>query len=248
VSYRFRMFEEVIPEESWNRAYGGKGITGTGGVYATAFDLPVGAVLYDVEWYYRNLGTQSVTAILRVWGAGQGAFQFGGVDTELLTSDGVVAARTRVPSASNGPFPFGTRVAAGISPMNSMFNLDGVRVGFKNAPLSPVLLATPAQVYDSRAHTPLSAGRTRTISLASLLPVGANGALFTLTALGTHGAGSLSVGAAGSSLAATGVAWGRTGDRAANSVSCAVDTHRAIGIRAHSNKTDFIIDVTGYLI
>jgi hypothetical protein len=166
----------------------------------------------------------------------------------LPSSDGIVAARSRVPSASNGPFPFGTRVVATISPTNTSFSLNGVRIGFKNGPLSPVLLATPVQVYDSRHHTPLAAGKTRTISLASLLPVGANGALFTLTALGTHGSGSLSVGAAGSSLAATGVVWGRTGDRAANSVSCAVDKHRAIGIRAHVNRTDFIIDVTGYLI
>jgi hypothetical protein len=247
VSYQFRMFEELIPEGTWNRQYGGDGVTGASGLFATAFDMPVGAVLYDVEWYYRNIGAP-VNALLRLWAAGHGNFGFGGVDMPLAPSVGVVAARSRVPSASNGPFPFGTRVVAAINPMNTNFNLDGVRVGFKNAPLSPVLLPTPVSIYDSRAHTPLAAGRTRTISLASLLPVGANGAMFTLTAIDTHGSGSLTVGAAGSSLAASGVIWARTGDRASNSLSCAVDGHRAIGIRAHVNSTDFIVDVTGYLV
>jgi hypothetical protein len=252
VSYRFHMFEEVFPEGSVSRSYGGEGITGPSGLFATAFDLPVGAILHDIEWYYRNTGSTSVTAVLRVWGAGQGSFAFGGVDMSLPPTSGVVAKRTLVPSASNGPFPFGTRVVAAINPINANVDIDGVRVGYRHGPLSPVLLPTSVRAYDSRHHKPIKKGETRTISLASHLPVGANGAMYSLSVLNTRRHGMLHVGAAGTSLRAVGIQWGHTGDRLTASVTSAVNGSRAIGVHASKtkgkSKTDFIVDLTGYLV
>jgi hypothetical protein len=249
VSYHFRMFEEFFPEDSSvPRHYGGQGTTGTSGLFATGFDMPVGAILYDVEWYFHNLGTTSVPGILRVWGAGQGRFAFGGVDVALRPNTRVAATRALVPSASNGPFPFGTRVVAAVNGINTNVQIDGVRVGLRQGPLSPVLLPTPVRVYDSRHHSPIASGHTRAISLASHLPVGANGAMYALSVLNTHGHGMLHVGAAGTSLASVGIQWGHTGDRLTSSVTSAVNASRSIGVRASSNKTDFFIDLTGYLI
>jgi hypothetical protein len=248
VSYQFRMFDEFFPEGATLRSYGGNGITGAAGTFSTAVDLPVGAVLYDVEWYYANSGATSVDAVLRVWAAGQGNYAFGGVDVSLPPSVGVVATRALVPSASNGPFPFGTRVVVAVDAMNTHVDINGVRVGYRHGPLAPVLLPRPVLAYDSRHHTPIAGGQTRTISFAAHIPIGANGAIYTLSVLNTHNHGALRVGAAGTSLSVPGIQWGRTGDRLSAAVTSAVSGSRAIGVHAVASKTDFTVDLTGYLI
>jgi hypothetical protein len=254
VSYKFAMWADASP---LNSLANGR-IFASSGVYANpqdiigaVFDLPPGALVHDVEAYYRaNLNTTLTAA---VWASGTGdlGHTIASVPIDPVAGTAMRKSRIVVPSSSNGPYPHGTKLAAFIDTLpNASIQVNGFRVGYRNAPLAPVLLTTPVRVYDSRDHSPLVTGQTRSISLASHLPTGANGAMYSLSVLNTHGAGSLHVGAAGSSLAVVGIQWGRTGDRLMSPVTCAVNGSRAIGVHstAGSGKTDFIVDLTGYLV
>jgi hypothetical protein len=256
VSYRFASWLETSPVNDFahGRSFSAHGVfNGSGNDFlGTTFELPPGAVLHDVEVYF----SAQVNTIVNIatWSSGQpnlanvivGPTQIGPFPDANLH-----AKKIAVPAAVNGPFPHGTKLAVYLATITTgTIGLNGFRLGLKNAPLSPVLLAAPTRIYDSRDHSPLVAGRTRAISLASHLPTGANGAMYTLSILNTHGDGSLHVGAAGSSLAAVGIQWWAAGQRLSNSITSAVSGSRAIGVHstAGSGKTDFIIDLTGYLV
>jgi hypothetical protein len=253
VSYQFRNFEEFIPENfTAGRAWSGFGISGTAvGDYSVSFDLPPGAKLFDVEWYAYNSSGSPLSALARINVAGQGQFLVGGVDTQIPTGTATTATRAVAPSSSNGPYPHGSRLVAYISlDGTASTQVNGVRVGFTNAPLSPVLLPTPVRVWNAGSHSAITSGQTRTISLASQLPFAAVGALYTISLTGATGAGTLLVGAEGTTPTTIGVQWSRTGDRIATPVTSMVSGTRTIAIasQAGSGSTSFNVDLTGYLI
>ena len=253
VSYQFRGLEEFIPEEfaesrSWS---GGGGVYPNlqGGLMSVSFDLAPGAKLYDVEWYVHNGSTAPLSGLLRIWVAGSAQMLFGGVDTSIPTGTSVSATRAAVPAASNGPFPHGCRAVALISlPNDGSAEINGVRVGFQNAPTAPALLPSPVRVYDSRSHDgPLAAGHTRTISLGSNLPPGAVGAVVNLTVTDTVDAGYLTLYAAGVPRPGTSsINWFASGQTLANQATTAVGPGNQLTVFA-GNETQFLIDLLAYL-
>lgn len=256
VSYRFASWIDTSP---LNDFLSGRRFA-TPGVYTSAandslgatFDLPPGAIAHDVEIYLSAQVNASIG--VAVWSTGVpslGNAIAGPLPIMAFADSAVHAKRIAIPSHTNGPFPHGTKLVVFVSTATSgKVGLNGIRLGLRNAPLSTVLI-TPARVYDSRTHhAPLRAGKTRTISLASHLPHGANGAIYTLSVVDTHSHGALKAGAGGSSLSATALQWSRTGDRVSVPVTSAVSSTRTIGVRSAtgSGATDFTVDLTGYLV
>jgi hypothetical protein len=253
VSYQFRDFEEFIPEafaqgRAWSPA-GGVYPNLEDGLMSVSFDLAPGATLYDVEWYVYNGSPGALSGLLRIWVAGTPEFFFGGVDTTIPTGTTVTATRAAVPAASNGPFPHGCRAVAGINmPSDGSAEINGVRVGFHNAPTAPVLLPSPVRVYDSRSHDgPLAIGHTRNIPLGSNLPPGAVGAVVNLTVTDTVGSGFLTLYAAGVPQPGTSsINWFASGQTLANQATTAVGSGNQLTVFA-GNETQFLVDLLAYL-
>jgi hypothetical protein len=253
VSYQFRGLEEFIPEEfaesrAWSPS-GGLYPNLETGLMSVSFDLAPGAKLYDVEWYAYNGSTGALSALLRIWVAGTAGLYYGGVDTTIPTGTTVTATRAAVPAASNGPFPHGCRAVAFISlPSDGSAEINGVRVGFQNAPTAPALLPSPVRVYDSRSHDgPLAAGQTRNISLGSNLPPGAVGAVVNLTVVDTVSDGFLTLYAAGVPRPGTSsINWFASGQTLANQATTAVGPGNQLTVYA-GGDTQFLVDLLAYL-
>jgi hypothetical protein len=253
VSYQFRGFDEFIPEvfaESRTWSLGGGVYPNLAvGLMTVSFDLPPGATLYDVEWYVNNGSSGTLSGLLRIWVAGTAQYLLGGVDTTIPTGTTVTATRAAVPAASNGPFPHGCRAIAAITlPSDGSAEINGVRVGFKNAPTAPALLPSPVRVYDSRSHDgPLATGQTRNISLGSNLPPGAVGAIVNLTVTDTVGGGFLTLYAAGVPRPGTSsINWFASGQTVANQATTAVGSGNQLTVFA-GNETQFLVDLLAYL-
>lgn len=253
VSYQFREFNEVIPNDNWaiGRSWGGEGAytTSGGGYLSTCFDLPPGATVYDIEWYTSN--TLAASWGLHVWVAGQGSAGTPVTGGTIAAGSGTITAtRTVAPSTSNGPFPHGTRLLAFLDMSGTTaIQLNGVRVGFKSAPTAPVLLPSPVRVYDSRTHDgPLAAGHTRTISLGSHLPRGAVGAIVNLTVTRTVDYGYLTLYPAGVPRPGTSsINWVASGQTIANQATTAVGAGNKVIVYAGGHATQFVIDLLAYL-
>lgn len=255
VHYEFRSYDDFEPGAfDDGKNFGGSGAytpNSTSAALTTTFDLPPGATLYDVEWYVLNTSGGTANCQLRIWSSGSGLDFAGGVDTAITTnSKAVVAARSVVPTSSNGPFPHGTRaVATCLTTSDLKVQVNGVRLGYKSAPAATVLLPSPVRVVDSRTSGgALGNSDTRSISLASYVPVGALGALFNLTVVGTVGAGYLRTYATGTPIpTASSINWYASNLVLANQVTCALTTARSVSLFCRS-QTDFLIDLLGYLV
>lgn len=229
-----------------------------GGVYnsggaglMTSFDLPPGAVLYDVEWYVFNNTGATMSAVNRVWVAGQAFLGHSFGDTSISNGGGVKAVRSLANATGNGPFPHGCRVSCGVNGTSILFLVNGVRLGYKPGALSPVLLPSAVRAYDSRdGDGALAPNGTRTISLASAIPVGAVGAIISLSLTDCHGHGTVRLGAGGATPTATAIQWSRTGDQITTAANSAVDGSRQIAVKSaySTGNTHVIVDVVGYLV
>lgn len=254
VHYEFRSYDDFEPGAfADGKNFGGSGAytpnTSTAPL-TTTFDLPPGATLYDVEWYVFNNTGAAANCQLRIWSAGSAFDLVGGVDTAITTNQGMVAARSLVPSNGNGPFPHGTRAVATCNTTSTRgVQINGVRLGYQNAPAATVLLPSSVRVYDSRVSGGALGDRdTRSVSLASQVPVGALGALLNLTVVHTVGTGYLSAYATGSAIPATSsINWYASNQIVANQVTCALTNSRAVSLFCRS-QTDFVLDLLGYLV
>jgi hypothetical protein len=141
-------------------------------------------------------------------------------------------------------------LVAAATASNGTTLINGVRAGFKSAPSAPVLLASPIRAYDSRTSGgPLSGGHSRTVALASQLPVGARGAIVNLTVTHTVSGGYLKLYAAGTPTPATSaINWFASGQTLANQATTAVSLARSISVTAGGGSAQFIVDVLGYLV
>lgn len=117
------------------------------------------------------------------------------------------------------------------------------------------LLAEPVRSYDSRivssrieANQSRTIDLTKTISGGTAVPIGARGALITLTVTETTDAGFLTAYSnALTGLPATStINWSSTGQNVATTTTVAVDGSGAIKITAGPTGTHFIVDVIGY--
>lgn len=253
VSYQFRSFLDFMPSDtlSAGRQWGGLGEYTPGSLdnLATTIDAPAGAALHDVEWYVSN--TAAANWGVGLWAAGTGPFVHILDGTLPAGTGAITASKFAIPSTTNGPYPFGTRLLVWIyTSVNGSVQVNGVRLGLVHGALSQVMRETPVRVYDSRSHTHLIGGASRTISLANWLPADAQAATLSLTVLNTHGAGSLHVSPAGPSNSAFAVSWARTGDRETNTLVSNVSLPRAVTVTSNpgSGTTDFILELIGWVV
>ena len=252
VSYQYRAFIDFLPGDtlSAGRTWGGIGAftSGSSDLLAATFDATPGAVLHDIEWYAYN--TATITWSVGLWAAGNG-FLVHVLDGTLPAGTTVKASKFSIPASTNGPYPAGTRVVAWINTStDGSAQVNGVRLGFTHGARSTVLRETPVRAYDSRSHTHLAGGTSRTVSLASWLPADAQGAILSLSVLNTHGAGVLQVAPAGSSSEAFVASWARTGDKSTNTLTSNVSLSRAVTVTSihGSGQTDFILDLIGWVV
>ena len=128
--------------------------------------------------------------------------------------------------------------------------INGVRLGFIHGGLNQVMRESPVRAYDSRSHSHLGGGTSRTVSLANWLPPDAQGAVLALSVLNTHGSGVLQVSAAGSSSEAFAASWARTGDKSTNTLVSDVSLSRAVSVTSvhGSGQTDFVLDLIGWVV
>lgn len=201
-------------------------------------------------WYASN--TSATVWGLGIWGAGHGMLTPVIPPSLLAAGTGAVkATRIAVPSSVNGPYPAGTRIATWMeTPPDASVQVNGVRLGFTHGALNQVMRESQVRVYDSRSHSPLNGGTSRTISLANWLPPGAQAATLALSVLNSRGGGVLSVSAAGTTSAAFAASWARAGDKSTNTLVCDVSASRAVSVSSvhGSGRTDFIVDLIGWVI
>ncbi len=161
----------------------------------------------------------------------------------------IKATKISIPSSANGPYPAGSRIVAYVyTPTDGSVVINGVRLGFTNGALSPVMLASPVRVYS--AATPLHGGTSRTVSLAGHIPVGAQAVTLAVTVTDTHGSGYLHVAPSGATSVANAVSWARTGDRSTSTVVVDVPASREISVSSGSGSgtTNFIVDLIGWVV
>ena len=253
ISYRFNSWLDFSPELNFT-----EGRQWSSGVYtnvtsdylASTFDIPNGATVHDMEWYTVNSVAATGYAVL--WQSGTASLPTLGSFT-VPASGGMHASRFVFPSSSNGPLPHGCKLAVSmLTPTDGSVRINGCRVGFVGGPTQTVLLPQPVRAYDSRVTGgPISGGQTRGVSLASHVPVGAIGVMANLTVTSTNGHGNLRAFAAGAPLPPTSaINWSEGGQTVANAAMINVSAGRALAIFASSGSgaTQFIIDITGYLV
>jgi hypothetical protein len=253
VSYQFRSFWDFLPADTLaaGRTWGGSGMYTSVSLDAlvATFDAPPGAVLHDVEWYVAN--TVALSWGVDLWAAGSGTGVGVTTGTIAAGTGAITAHKFSVPSSANGPYPAGTRIIPFITTStNGTVQVNGVRLGFTNGALSTVLRGSPVRAYDSRSHSHLGGGTSRTVSLSSWLPAGAQAAVLSLSVLNTHGSGVLQVSPAGSSSEAFAASWARTGDKSTNTLVSDVSLSRAVTVTSvhGSGQTDFVLDLIGWVV
>jgi hypothetical protein len=251
VSYQFRSFWDFSNGDTLaaGRTWGGRGMYTPGSLdpLVATFDAPPGAVLHDVEWYVSNTVTTSWG--VDVWAPGHG-FAVSVATGSIPAGTGAITAhKFSIPSSGNGPYPAGTRIVPYmLTSTDGSVQINGVRLGFTNGALNPVMLASPVRVYS--AATPLAGGTSRTISLASHIPVGAQAVTLAVTVINTHGSGYLHVAPAGATSVANALTWARTGDRSTSTVVVDVPASRSVTVSSGggSGATDIIVDLIGWVV
>lgn len=202
---------------------------------------PPGAVLYDMEWYMAPAGSASLEARIQPSGDAYLWDLFGGNHLAGTTTTRVVA-----PATANGPFRTGTSLVFRMSGASA--RIQGLRVGFKNYPVGTTMLASPIRVYQTPGSSKISSGSTRTHSLASVVPAGAVGAVVKLTAFNTEKAGDLVL----TSGAVTpgknsAVSWFASRQKFGSVTPVAVPAARTVKVKCTGGRTQYALDVIGYL-
>ncbi len=205
--------------------------------------LPVGAVIREVEVYGNNL-------------AGTARAQLWKTDSNNFGATLITEATTAAAGAFTLTFTTNTPVALNSKP-TVFVNLPtgtavyGCRIGYTvPSPFVPFAGANP-RVYDTRAGglTKLAANEERIISLG--LPPGIGAAVLTLTLSATEGGGGY-VAVFNADTATwpgnSSVNWSAPGQDIANTVVTPVSADGKIKIRGGANKTNVIIDVTGHIV
>lgn len=196
--YRHLGFFDFIPEDPDTRP------TWTpSGVFADSvastlwgsLEIPAGARVAEIEWYYYNPSATPLFGRARLWGAGLSGLTNTVLDLALPTNSALAARRAFVQVANSGPYGPGVKLALGFDSTGKAY-LNGVRVGFSGGGGFTGMFINSVRAYDSRTTNPgkLTAGETRTISLPeSLVGPGMTGVIINLTALGATSTGYLRV-------------------------------------------------------
>lgn len=251
VTYAFASMYEFKPfTPSSAFTWGGAGFytAGTAGPLRAFFDLAPNAVVHDVEWYVLNSSGSTVTASLYQYTAGSGVISSLSADAAVASTGSVTATRVLVPASSAGPFPFGSKLVAGIAtPTDGSVQVNGVRIGYTQGPGTVSLLPVGQRVYNShKTGGTLKKGTTRLITLpASVFAPGMTGVLADITALNPAGAGFLRVYPGNQPAPVTASMTFRSGT-ITNAVTTGVSSARKIKIYT-SEDVDVIVDIVGTL-
>lgn len=182
-SYVHCSFMDFHPYQGGSWIWTDKGVYtngGAGGQLGATVELPPGAVLRDIEFYYAATTAGTLDASLWVTGTAQFSPIVGGAAP--ATGDVLKARRLLVPLAKNGPYTLGGKLMlwAFTSPT---FRVNGVRVGFSAAPAGAVVLPAPLRVYDSRTGgaTKIGNGQSRIHDLSPWVPPVATAAILNLS-------------------------------------------------------------------
>ena len=231
--------------------WGGSGTysAGTGTALRASIEIPLGALVKDVEYYiYNNTGSPFVPDTY-LYVPGQGTIASIGAAPSIPTGTSITA--TRVTVSQQGPYPFGSRLLVSCpTPSTGLVQVNGARVGFTLGVATTALLPVPIRAYDSRAAgSILGANTTRTITLpTTCAPTGASGVLASVTAVQPTAPGVLKVYAAGAAKPVPDTLHFLAGGNPVTStVPVGISSARQLTIFA-SAATHVFIDVLGYLV
>jgi hypothetical protein len=249
-TYIHRSFSDFYPVYggaiTWT-PYGVWGSSSNSELVATC-DLPPGAFVRDIEWYFSSTVTGTLGGAW-LWTTGSASFTPIALTSVTGTaSAGLRAQRTVVPSGTYGPYANGARLMLDVY-TNANRVINGVRVGYTQMPAGAVMLAAPLRVYDSRSGAKIGNGQTRIHSLASWIPAGATAAIVNMHITSGEHSGGLAVYNTGSSLpAGHSLYW--SGLTTAHEMHVKLPSDRKIKVTARGVtgfKTHYMIDVVGYI-
>ena len=252
-TYRYVSYMDFIPLDfSGGRTPGGSSMAFvySSGLLRATVDLPPGAQIGDFELYCDNILPDGFNAVVYFSLWYPGSYYLADIMHLDIPGGGGLVVNKAVPAGASGPYPPGTKLVIEIKKTYSSFGVGGARIGFKSGAASTVLLPNPARVYDSRSSSPLRAGRLRKVALSSQLPIGAVGAVLSVTAVGTHGKSGLSVRRKSGARPVTVLQWKTTGEVVTGTVITAVSIGRSVafGLTGRSGATNIIVDLVGYLV
>ncbi len=249
-SYRGVSFADFQPvgEDNW-RLLAATGFSSSAGIMMATLDIPAGAILRDVEWYYFNPGA-GVELSAAVWRPGIFTLAKASV-TNYPASSGPQVRRIVIPSTYQVAYSAGSKLIltfiSNSAPQNA--EIVGARAGFSGGG-AVSLRDVPYRVYDSRnpAAGILPAGKTRTIAVPlAIAPPGSSGLVINLAAVGASANGYLRVyGAHAAAPTTSSINFGGQGAAIANGLLVGLSGNRLINVYA-SATVHFIVDVLGTL-
>ena len=220
--------------------------TTTSWLWATV-DIPQGAQVRELLWVYANL-TQGVNTLglARVYRMGWPDWDQVLADTVLLWGTSERSLLTTVPEATRGPFPLGCKLVLGF-PTNGTTarQINGVEVAFSHGGGELGLLSAPVRAYDSRDHSKLAAGSTRTITLPeSACPQGTTAVSANIIVVAAEGDGYLKAWPGNVASTNSSAVSYLSGKSTANAQILGVAANRTIKVWS-SKKAHVVIDVIG---
>ncbi len=253
-TYRSATFVDFMPiNPTSGRAWSGQGVYShlANDLMYTSIEVPPGARLRDVEWYFYSTSASHQGGDIYQFPSGSNTLY--GLRVEVVTprtAAGFVTVRHVVTSDNDGPFSLGTHIVARITtPKDGSVAIDGVRLGFTQGAGSTGLLPSPVRVYDSRTSGgKFAAGSTRTITFpSSIVAPGSSGVLINVTATGATKAGYLKVypasGAVPTASALNFPISSSANPSVANALTVGVSSARQIKIWANQS-VHVIVDIT----
>jgi hypothetical protein len=252
-------------------AFNGRGVVGTG-------DQGIG-VLGEIRTGNSSAGSVAVQADNESTGAGSIGLKAtatagtGGLGGSFA---GSLAPLQLVPAATTGAPKAGTHTAGELY-VDSKGDLyfcrgdgtPGTWVNLRATPATALALhpVSPTRVYDSREAQPapgaLSAGQTRTISVASgraisggavtvpdLVPPGATAIAYNFTVTNTVAAGFLTLNPGGNTtVTSSAINWSASGQILTTGSLVSINAAREVSVIAGgTGSTDFLLDVVGYYL
>ena len=249
--YRHLDFFDFTPEHpdsqrTWSPA--GVFVNGPTSPLWGSLEIPPGARVAEIEWYYYNPSAVALFGRARLWGAGLSGLANTVLDLQLPTNSALGARRAFVQLVNSGPFGPGVKLALGFDSGGKAY-LNGVRVGFSGGGGMTGLLRDPIRVYDSRtvAAGKLTANEIRPLTLpTSVMQPGMTGVVINLTAVGATNGGNLKVYPANAILppAVSSINFSGSGAAIANGLLVGVSAAGQVKVQA-SQAVHVIVDLAG---
>jgi len=248
-TYKFSNWIDFHSLDGGARAWSNEGAYSTAGTgqWLATVDLPPGAILRDVEWYFS--ATAGIQLASWIWTTGSANIVPVHIMTGAATASLTLHAQRGVLTSSTyGPYTHGAKLVH-YTITDSTRRLNGVRAGFSMLPAGATMLATPTRVYDSRSGAKIGNGQTRIHSLASWIPAGATAAIINLHITSGEKSGGLVAYNTGSPLPSMhSLYW--SGATNTHEMHVKLPSDRKIKVTARGItgfRSHYMIDVVGYI-